>query len=283
MRAGNDRTINAVAEAIGRTLRLKARRPLVVGLCGAQGSGKSTLAAALRRVFERAGIPTAVLSLDDLYLTRAERAHLAASVHPLLLTRGVPGTHDIGLGLKVIGDLEQQRATALPRFDKARDDRMPQEKWEIAAADTGLLILEGWCVGARPQPEEALAEPVNALEREEDGQGIWRGFANAALAGDYQRLFARIDLLVLLAAPGFGVVHGWRSEQERDLRALSCAQASGAEASSLMTDTQLARFIQHYERLTEHMLVEMADRADMVVMLAGDRSPMRIVERSPQS
>nr|WP_157602713.1 kinase [Sphingomonas sp. PR090111-T3T-6A] len=240
-----------------------ADRPLVLGLCGAQGSGKSTLAAGLAERFER----TAILSLDDLYRTKAERAALARTVHPLFATRGVPGTHDVPLGLATFAALDRGEAAALPRFDKACDDRAPADQWGHAPAGTRLLIFEGWCVGARPEAEEALAAPINALEREEDADGIWRRAVNAALAGDYQRLFARIDRLMLLAAPGFEVVQGWRIEQERALRGRTAPDAPG-----LMSDAKVARFIQHYERLTRHILTEMPGRADRVARLAADRS-----------
>lgn len=266
-------TINGVLAAIRRALDNRPRRLLVVGLCGAQGSGKSTLATALKRDLDKDGVRTAVLSLDDLYLTLAEREALAASVHPLLRTRGVPGTHDVPLGLNVLAALDRGEPAPLPRFDKARDDRAPPESWDAAPADIELLILEGWCVGARPQPPAALEEPVNRLEREEDPDGVWRGYANAALAGDYQRLFARIDLLVLLAAPSFDCVFGWRHQQEQELRARQDALAG-------MSDAELRRFIQHYERLTRHILAEMPPRADVLVELGEDRSARRIVARS---
>src|SRR5689334_18588644 len=70
-------------------------QPLVFGVCGSQGLGKSTLARVLKEaLLEAHGLSVAVLSLDDLYLSSAERARLARDVHPLLKTRGVPGTHD---------------------------------------------------------------------------------------------------------------------------------------------------------------------------------------------
>jgi D-glycerate 3-kinase len=256
--------------AIRQRLESGAGRLFVAGICGAQGSGKSTVAEALKQRFEAEGRRVAVLSLDDLYRTRAEREALAALVHPLLLTRGVPGTHDVALGLETIAALERGEAAALPRFDKAADDRLSQCDWPLAPEGTELLILEGWCVGARPQDEAALAEPVNALEREEDPQAIWRRFANAALAGDYQRLFARIDLLALLAAPSFDCVFGWRRQQEDALRARSGSGMSGA---------QLLRFVQHYERLTRHILREMPARADLVLELGEDRSVRRASAR----
>ena len=266
--------LHAAHMVVRQALQQCARSPLVVGICGAQGSGKSTLAAHLASLCEADGITTAVLSIDDLYLTRAEREVLAQNVHPLLRTRGVPGTHDVALGLAVLDDLDHGRSAPLPRFDKARDDRAPRERWDLAVTGTELLIFEGWCVGARPEPEAALAEPVNALERDEDAEGIWRAFANSALAGDYQQLFARIDILMLLAAPSFAVVREWRTEQERDLRV-----REGPDAAGVMRDGEVARFIQHYERLTRHILAEMPGRANLVAMLTEDRSPYSIFRR----
>ncbi len=268
--------IDAIAHRLSPVLRDDSRALFVLGLCGAQGSGKTTLANGLARHFEAEDIRTALLSIDDLYCTRAERERLSETVHPLLLTRGVPGTHDVDLGLAVIEALDQGLATSLPRFDKARDDRCPPSQWGRAEATTRLLILEGWCVGALPEPEAALAEPVNPLERDEDRDGRWRRFVNAALAGDYQRLFARIDGLVLLAAPDFAIVRDWRIEQENELRAHASAGGAG-----LMDDAAIARFIQHYERLTRHILSEMPARADLVVSLAEDRSPIAIRTRGP--
>lgn len=255
---------------VRQMLQQCARSPLVFGICGAQGSGKSTLATNLASLCEAEGISTAVLSIDDLYLTRAEREVLARNVHPLLRTRGVPGTHDVALGLTLLEDLDHGRSALLPRFDKARDDRSPRERWDLAVPGIELLIFEGWCVGARPEPEAALAESVNALERDEDAEGIWRAFVNRALASDYQQLFARIDILMLLAAPSFAVVREWRIEQEMDLRVRESPDAMG-----VMCDSEVTRFIQHYERLTRHILTEMPARANLVAMLTEDRSPYR--------
>ncbi len=268
--------IDLVAGAVDAAMRDSARPLFVLGLCGAQGSGKTTLASALARRFEAEGTRTALLSIDDLYRTRSERNRLGETIHALLRTRGVPGTHDVGLGLAVIEALGQGLATPLPRFDKARDDRCPPSQWVLAQANTRLLILEGWCVGARPEPEAALADPVNPLERDEDPDGRWRRFVNAALAGDYQQLFARIDQLVLLAAPDFAVVHEWRIEQENELRAQAPAGSAG-----LMDDDAVTHFVQHYERLTRHILREMPRRADLVVSLAEDRSPIAVQRRRP--
>lgn len=250
-----------------------SRAPLVVGICGAQGSGKTTLVSALAAALEGEGIAAASLSLDDLYLTRAERLELAQTVHPLFATRGVPGTHDVALGLATLDALERGEAVPLPRFDKGNDDRAPMESWPAAPKGVQVLLLEGWCLGARLQGPEALAQPVNALEAEEDPDGRWRAHANTALAGPYQALFARIDTLVLLAAPGWDVVAQWREQQEAELRAKGAARA--------MSPAQVRRFIQHYERLTRWILEEMPARADLVVRLGAGRQVLGISPPSP--
>jgi D-glycerate 3-kinase len=73
------------------------RQPPVIGIVGAQGSGKTTLARAAAETFGGAQI-----SIDDVYLTRAQREHSALDVHRLFLTRGPPGTHDLRLLTRLI-------------------------------------------------------------------------------------------------------------------------------------------------------------------------------------
>jgi D-glycerate 3-kinase len=242
----------------------------VVGICGAQGSGKSTLTAVVRRLLEARGLRVASLSLDDLYLTRAQRQVLAREVHPLLAVRGVPGTHDVALGQELLSALRRDGASLLPVFDKARDDRRPEG--DIFEGPADVVLFEGWCVGACPQPQAALADPVNALEAEEDADGRWRAYVNAELAGPYQDLFGAIDLLVLMQAPSFEVVREWRTEQEHKLGARLSRE--GGDASKVMSDEAVARFIAHYERLTRWILVEMPSRADLLVTLDAARRPV---------
>jgi len=246
--------------------------PITVGLCGSQGSGKSTLAGVLSRLLADRGLRVATLSLDDLYLTRFERQALARDVHPLLATRGPPGTHDVALGLDTLDALTRPGQVALPRFDKARDNRSPEEAWDRVDAPSDVVLFEGWCVGALPQDAAALATPVNALEREQDRDGIWRRYVNDALAGAYQALFGRLGRLVMLKAPGFDTVLNWRLEQEHKLR--DRLRAAGKDLSATMSDDGVATFIAHYERLTRHILAEMPARADAVVRLDAERRPL---------
>lgn len=246
----------------------------VVGICGSQGSGKSTGAGALRLLLEAGGLRVAALSIDDLYLPKHARAKLAEDIHPLLATRGPPGTHDVALGEHLLDMLGKSQVTAIPRFDKSRDTRSDPSAWEQFQGPADIILFEGWCVGARPQPPEALADPINDLERHSDPDGRWRHYVNDALAGPYQDLFRRIEFLVFLKAPSFEVVAGWRKEQEAKLR------ARVGNASNVMTDAQIDRFVQYYERLTRFMLTEMPSRVNALVTLDGNRHPLGLDIRS---
>jgi D-glycerate 3-kinase len=260
-----DRLADLIDRAVADRIGAVARRPFVLGIAGAQGSGKSTLAALLAA---RHGWP--VLSLDDLYLDGAARAALARSVHPLLRTRGVPGTHDVAAGLRAIEALAHRGPVLLPRFDKARDEPGAPVAFEGPAA---VLVLEGWCLGARPQPREALAVPVNQLEREADPDGRWRRFVNDQLAGAYRELFARIDFSVLLAAPCFDVVADWRIEQER-------------RAQGPMEDAEIREFVEYFRRITEGMIHNSAKTDGATAYLNANREVTRfefVSERFPES
>lgn len=234
--------------------------PPILGIAGSQGSGKSTLAKAVADRFGGAS-----LSLDDVYLTKAERADLARRVHPLFATRGPPGTHDLGLLNEALDRLSAARPsdrTPLPRFDKLADDRRPQVDWPVIEGRPGVVVLEGWCLGATPQCAAALTLPVNELEQELDPDGVWRGAVNAALAADHEALRRRLDALIFLKAPSFDVVLDWRCEQEAGLM--------GVAAVSPERRDELAIFVQHYERLTRHMLNGGID-ADLTMALDGNR------------
>ncbi|MDH3992585.1 MAG: hypothetical protein OEV47_06720, partial [Gammaproteobacteria bacterium] len=220
-----------------------AGRSVLVAVNGCQGSGKTTLCDYLRAVLEAEyGVQVVSLSLDDFYLTREERQRLAAEVHPLLATRGVPGTHDLGLLNRTLDGLLAPPGSApvdVPRFDKAVDDRRPPGSWETVIPPVQLVLLEGWCMGARPQPAAQLAEAVNELERGEDPDGRWRAYVNEALQREFLPLYQRVDQWVMLKAPSFACVHRWRLEQEQKLAATVADSGPGSGNDGLMNDAAL--------------------------------------------
>lgn len=261
-------TVSAWYEPLAAELALevKQRRLSLLGVSGCQGSGKSTLAAFLVAALRAQGLSVVSLSLDDFYLTRFEREQLAKRVHPLLITRGVPGTHDVALGIATIQTLRRKGTVAIPRFDKAADDRFPEEQWESVTAPVDLIILEGWCVGTPAQAPEDLTTPVNVLEETDDANGGWRRYVNQQLADHYQPWFAMLEKLILLKAPNFDAVYRWRGRQEEKL------SQSNIQAQHRIMDAQaLTRFIQHYQRLTQASLAALPNRADIVFELNDDQ------------
>ncbi len=207
----------------------------LVAVSGPQGSGKSSLARVLVHELESQGVAAAAVSLDDFYLTRRQRQQLAARVHPLLATRGVPGTHDTRWLQRVMAAAGQ--TARVPVFDKGADDRDGGR--QLAA---GVLIVEGWCLGVTAQPRALLAEPVNRLEREEDGDARWRTWVNNQISTRYEPLWPLVDFWIYLRVPDFQQVYAWRRRQEQQLA-----------PAARMSDAGLQRFVAHYERLARWM------------------------------
>lgn len=256
-------------DAVGSLVAAHARPDHIplIGIAGAQGSGKTTLA---RLAAERLG--AAHLSLDDVYLTKAEREAEGRAIHPLFAVRGPPGTHDLGLleqTVRALRAAEPDSRTPLPSFDKLADDRRPEADWPVFAGRPSAVLVDGWCLGATAQAEADLVAPSNALERERDGQGVWRRAVNAELAGPYAALFARFDAILFLKAPSFDAVLDWRCEQEAGLLGLSPADLPPERRA------ELAVFIQAFERITRHMLAG-GVRADVTIALDKDRRPFFI-------
>lgn len=250
-----------------------AKRPFFVGVNGCQGSGKSTLTHFLCEYLREERQHQVInLSLDDFYLSRAARATLAEQVHPLLKTRGVPGTHDTTMIRTVLDQLATNSGDVrLCRFDKSTDDPVPPDAVPAIAAPFDIIIFEGWCWGVEAQALSALTNPVNSLERDEDPDMVWRTFVNQQLSEYYQPLYERMDFWVMLQAPGFDVVYQWRREQEHKLIASLAEQQNDKATTGVMTDQEIARFIAHYQRLTEHGLATLPDKCDRVFQLDQHR------------
>ncbi len=245
--------------------------PIILGVNGGQGTGKSTLSEFIGDYLSEVhGLTTSIISIDDLYLNKEQRNDLAATIHPLLATRGAPGTHDVSHGVKLLTELKAGKLPKIPRFDKATDQPFPEDTWLSPEKSPQLIILEGWCVGANPEPECDLHTPINSLEKIDDADGKWRKYVNSQLAENYAPFFAMLDHLVMLKTPSFEMIHEWRSEQEVKLAAK--VAASGASATSIMTPEEIIRFISHYERLTRWMLLDIPHFADYTFQLNSDHA-----------
>lgn len=258
-----------MANLINTALNVKDQTH-IIGINGAQGAGKTTFSKLLKVVLEQKfGMKVVQLSIDDFYLSRADREELAKSVHPLLITRGVPGTHDVRMAESVLSSLstaQENSVTIIPRFNKAMDDPYPQSQWDRFVGRPNVILFDGWFMGAIEQKETELLNPVNDLEKLEDPYCIWRRYVNSQLKDNYKSLFDKIDLLVMLKVSSFDKVYEWRLLQEEKLRIVT----ANKENNHVMSKDELVRFISHYERLTKFILKEMPSRADMLFNVSND-------------
>ena len=241
----------------------KDKKIKIIGLSGGQGAGKSTITGILKFILKRKyGLDLCVFSIDDFYKTKAERKKMSKKVHPLFLTRGVPGTHDVNLINKTIKKLKKQkfRTVLIPKFDKSIDDRSKKHNWQKIKKPPHLVIFEGWCVGAKHQKNNELKKPINLIEKKHDPDLIWRKTVNNSLKNQYKKLFNKIDRLVYLKAPNFNNILKWRLLQEQKMKLTS-------KTKKTMSKSQIREFIMFYERITMHMMKNFSIISDLTVFL----------------
>ena len=294
-----------VAAVLDDALAVESPWPAVYGIAGLQGTGKSTLAAQMVALGKRRGLSVLALSIDDFYLGRRERLRLGHALHPLLITRGPPGTHDLALACATIDTLQGRKRgqsefcirptplvtgsrqaklhsdpfsfspVRLPRFDKIADRRLPPSRWPRVMQRPDLIVFEGWCLKVPAESAAALIEPLNALERVEDRDGIWRGYVNRALANDYPSLWSRIDRLLFLQGPGFEIVRKWRWQQELSLQAAQPSRRA-------MDRAAVERFVLFFERVSRQALRTLPAIADWRIQLDAMHRPCESIVTAQQ-
>ena len=258
--------------------RFKKNKPFFVGINGCQGSGKSTLTSFLSDyLVAQYQVNVVVMSLDDFYYTGEKRQQLASDVHPLLATRGVPGTHDIEALADTIAKLKARKAGfSIPKFNKATDEPFAEAQWELVEEPIDIILLEGWCWGVEPQSAEQLEMPINELELQHDSHGVWRNYVNQQLVSKYVPLYKEMDFWLALQSPSFDCVYKWRLEQEEKL----AARNSGLAESKIMSPAEILNFTQYFQRLSVQGCNTFSHSADAVFFLKYDRhiADMKITE-----
>ena len=258
--------------------KINFNKPIIIGLSGAQGSGKSTFAQFLKLILEKKyNLKTTVVSIDDVYKTKKERIRISKKINKLFITRGVPGTHDINFLVNFFKNFikKDNNTFLIPKFDKSFDDRFSKKFWHKIKNNNDVFILEGWCVGARPENSvQKLKKPINKLETLEDKKSTWRKKVNEHLNGDYKYLFSFIDLMIYLKIPNFKKVLDWRTLQENKIKYSIQKRSSKLK---IMTVNEIKRFIMFYERITKKMLIDMPKFADIIIPIKSNHQPKKII------
>ena len=166
------------------------KRPYFVGLAGGQGTGKTTTSSLIMIILIKYfKLKVFRISIDDFYKTRKERINLSKKIHPMLLTRGVPGTHDINMMLNFFKNVKSKnfKRFKLPTFNKAIDDRFNKKHWYDLKDKPDVIIFEGWCVGAKSEKNNSLMKSINSMEKSRDQKKIWRRYVNQQLKTKYKK------------------------------------------------------------------------------------------------
>ena len=242
------------------------KRPYIVGLAGGQGTGKTTTSSLIKIILTKYfRLKVFKISIDDFYKTRKERINLSKRVHPMLLTRGVPGTHDINMMLSFFGKAKSKKfkKLMLPTFNKAIDDRFNKKKWYELNQKPDVIIFEGWCVGAKPETNNTLKKTINSMEKVKDQKKIWRKYVNQQLKSKYKKLYSQLNCLIYLKAKNFSLLQKWRLKQERKLLLKNKKNSK----LKIMSKEDVLSFMQTYQRVTQNMFRNMPKHASIILNL----------------
>jgi len=246
--------------------KAKSRRPYFIGLAGGQGTGKTTISSIIKIILIKYfKLKVFKISVDDFYKTRKDRSLLSKRVHPMLLIRGVPGTHDINLMLNFLKKMKSKKFKSLkvPSFNKAIDDRSNKKNWQSIEERPDVIILEGWCVGAKPASAKSLKKSINSMEEIKDPRLVWRKYVNQQLKSKYKKLYSQINCLIYLKANNFSLLQKWRQKQEYKLRLTNKKRSK----NKIMNKKDVFNFMQTYQRITENMFKTMPKFASIVMHL----------------
>ena len=242
------------------------KRPYFVGLAGGQGTGKTTISSLIKIILSKYfKLKVFRISIDDFYKTRKERTNLSQRIHPMLLTRGVPGTHDINMMLSFFRKVKSKnfKRLKLPKFNKAIDDRYDKKKWYNLKVKPDVIIFEGWCIGAKAEKTNTLKKTVNSMEKLRDQRQVWRNYVNEQLKSKYKNLYSQLNCLVYLKAKNFSLLQKWRLKQERKLLIKSKKNLN----LKIMDKNDVLNFMQTYQRITQNMFKSMPKYSSIILNL----------------
>ncbi|KAL0562049.1 hypothetical protein IC582_002498 [Cucumis melo] len=212
--------------------------PLVIGFSAPQGCGKTTLVYALNYLFEVTGRKSAMLSIDDFYLTAEGQAQLRERNpgNALLELRGNAGSHDLELSVETLTALskltkeDKGLKMKLPRYDKSafsgRGDRADPSTWPEVEGPLTVVLFEGWMLGFKPLPTEAVTAVDPQLETVNNNMKVY-----------YDAWDKYIKAWIVIKINDPSCVYYWRLQAEIAMR------EAGKPG---MTDEEVRDFVSRY-------------------------------------
>uniref|UniRef100_A0A6M2FAZ0 Phosphoribulokinase/uridine kinase domain-containing protein n=1 Tax=Populus davidiana TaxID=266767 RepID=A0A6M2FAZ0_9ROSI len=210
--------------------------PLVIGFSAPQGCGKTTLVFALDYLFKVTGRKSAMLSIDDFYLTAEGQAKLRETNpgNALLEFRGNAGSHDLPFSIETLSALNQLTKEGmkvrLPRYDKSaysgRGDRADPSTWPEVKGPLTVVLFEGWMLGFKPLPVEVVQAVDPQLE-----------IINKNLEAYYDAWYKFIKAWVVIKIQDPSCVYHWRLQAEIAMR---------EDGNPGMTDEEVKDFVSRY-------------------------------------
>jgi len=256
--------------------KTKSKRPFIVGLGGGQGTGKTTITSIISIILKKYfKLNVFKISIDDFYKTRKERFLLSKKLHPLLMSRGVPGTHDINIMLDFFKKVKKSKfkSLKLPKFNKAIDDRCKKKLWYLIKKRPDVIIFEGWCVGARAEKNNTLKKAINSLEKIDDLKLVWRKFVNQQLKSKYKKLYYHLNTLLYLKVKNFSLLQRWRLKQEKKL----WLKNKKLSNNKIMSKKEVIRFMQTYQRVTQNMIKGAPKYASIILNLNSNHQIKSVI------
>jgi D-glycerate 3-kinase len=211
--------------------------PFIQGILGGQGTGKTTLTRMLQLILKHLGHQSVALSIDDLYLTHAERQALQQQ-DPRLIWRGPPGTHDIELGIHTLEQFKQAEAgiqVSVPQFDKSLFQGLGDRTQPLIQPAPTIILFEGWLVGAQPITDSVfttqLPAPILTAADRQFAQD-----SNDRLS-PYLSLWRFLDSLIVLYPQDYRLSQQWRLQAEHDMK---------AQGKSGLSDVEIIDFVTYF-------------------------------------
>ena len=250
--------VNKTIKRIFKEIILSKKKKFIIS--GSQGCGKTTLLKLIKNNFKNFyNIDPLCISLDDYYLTKKQRNDLSKRIHPLLETRGVPGTHATEKITKTIQLFDKKKyPIKIPKFDKLNDDRLPFS--QIITSKKNMIFLEGWCCGCPPLSNSFLQKNLNNIEKA-DSEYIWRKYYNKKLKKEYKLIFNHFEYLIYFKIPSFDCVLKWRIKQEKRLK------LKKKKNINYMNKIEIKDFISYYEKITTWMMKNTLSKSDLTIKI----------------